>query len=172
MFRLLSYNKCGGYRSEFRYCQDYDLRLRMIKLGRFFTVPKTLYHRYVQFDGVSYAPQKATEQWHYSIAAKRIAPSKPEEAAYLFSRLKNNGPTAVVGRSDPEIQRRALKATIRLVAWGRPQQARITANYISKPALRYLVQLMCSIAEHPGGALTLRWAASFVGVRNHDGFPG
>ena len=69
MFRKEVYEKAGGYRAEFIFCQDYDLWLRMSNHCRFGTVPKLLYRRHVDFDGVSYKPEKFIAQTRYMIIA-------------------------------------------------------------------------------------------------------
>ncbi|MCY1648415.1 glycosyltransferase [Caulobacter sp. SL161] len=123
MFRRSAYDKAGGYRPEFKYCQDYDLWLRMIKVCEFYTVPRVLYNRYVQFSGVSYDPEKASIQMRYSILARRMALAPEVDAEAMFKCLSDAGPAALIPASDRELQRRIFKAALRSIVWGDGTQA-------------------------------------------------
>ncbi len=58
MFRRDAYEKCGGYRTFFRYAQDLDLWLRMSALGNYHIVEDVLYERERQSDGVGSSHEK------------------------------------------------------------------------------------------------------------------
>ena len=53
MFRRESYETAGGYRKEFYFAQDWDLWLRLVKVGAFAFVPETLYQYRIQCGSVS-----------------------------------------------------------------------------------------------------------------------
>ncbi|CAN7417751.1 glycosyltransferase [Phenylobacterium sp. LjRoot219] len=134
MYRRSIYDAAGGYRPEFRYCQDYDLWLRMIRNCRFATVKKPLYQRYIQFEGVSYAPEKAAVQAQYFLLCQRMANLGEAERAATFEKLKASGPDALVPKHDPALQKRVLRNCLRLIAWGNaPQAERMSANLASAP---------------------------------------
>ncbi|MFD2743009.1 MULTISPECIES: glycosyltransferase family 2 protein [Sphingobacterium] len=58
MFKRALYNQAGGYRSFFKFTQDYDLWTRMAIHSEFFTIPEVLYRRYLRRDGASVVPEK------------------------------------------------------------------------------------------------------------------
>jgi len=142
MYRRSIYEAAGGYRPEFRYCQDYDLWLRMIRLARFATVKKPLYKRYIQFEGVSYAPEKAAVQAQYFLTCQRMALKDPEEQERMFALLKEKGPDAVVPKSDPELQKRIFRNCLRLIAWGNAAQAERMAVNLSGGAKRTALKIV------------------------------
>lgn len=72
MFRRSYYNQVGGYRTAFKYSQDYDLWLRMIKVCSFYTVKKVLYDRYIQFNGITYNADKTIDQSRYSLYSREV----------------------------------------------------------------------------------------------------
>lgn len=65
MFRKAVYTQAGGYREFFKFCQDYDLWLRMSLITRFAIVPEILYRRYVLADGVSASLEKLMMQKYF-----------------------------------------------------------------------------------------------------------
>ncbi|CAH1210984.1 hypothetical protein PAECIP111893_03344 [Paenibacillus plantiphilus] len=65
MFRKKVYEQAGGYREFFKFCQDYDLWLRMSMLTSFAIVPEVLYRRYFLSDGVSASLDKMLMQKYF-----------------------------------------------------------------------------------------------------------
>jgi glycosyltransferase involved in cell wall biosynthesis len=53
MFRAEEYRKVGGYRSEFRFAQDWDLWLRLVELGQMACVPAFGYAYRVSANAIS-----------------------------------------------------------------------------------------------------------------------
>lgn len=68
MFRKDVYHRIGGYRSEFRVSQDFDLWLRFSEMGLFAYVPEVLY-RY-RYDGVSISVAKHQLQKRFGELAR------------------------------------------------------------------------------------------------------
>ena len=131
MYRRTAYEKAGGYRRAFRFNQDYDLWLRMIKVGKFTTVKENLYDRYVSFDGVSYDPRKFPLQVRYSILARRLAQMGEAEVQEVLHKLEKNGPMDLVANDHPEVQKRLLKGALRSLIWGAPDEAdAVSANLV------------------------------------------
>lgn len=105
MFRKSHYEVVGGYRPEFKYCQDYDLWVRMRQVGRFATVPEVLYTRVAREDGVSYRPEKVVEQAHYAALVGVLAKSDSAEAESILNRVREKGVRAVISASHPVVVR-------------------------------------------------------------------
>ncbi len=147
MFRRDVYNQAGGYRSEFRFCQDYDLWLRMIKLSKFHTVKEKLYNRYIQFDGVSYDPEKFILQARYYLLAQRLSMISEVEQVNVLSTLRKDGPKALVTQDDPELQKRILHACLRLIAWGNETQAKTLAEELISSIYKKLVSTTAYFAS-------------------------
>jgi glycosyltransferase involved in cell wall biosynthesis len=136
MYRKDLYDRVGGYRTTFRFCQDYDLWLRLAEITRFATVPSMLYRRFIQFEGVSYAPDKATIQARYFLLAQRIARLPGQAGRDLFARLVKFGPEALVPQSDRALQKRIFKNCLRQIVWGNAAQAKLLAKKIGNPVLQ------------------------------------
>ncbi|WP_062466016.1 glycosyltransferase [Demequina maris] len=139
MIRRSVHDQVGGYRVAFRNGQDLDLWLRISKVARLATVPEVVYHRYVQFDGVSYAPNKLAVQARYILLARRIAVSDDIEAQRLLTRLREDGPLDLVPRETPELQKMVASAALRSVIWGASDDARAIARTQLDPSPRRAV---------------------------------
>jgi glycosyltransferase involved in cell wall biosynthesis len=136
MYRKDLYDRVGGYRTTFRFCQDYDLWLRLAEITRFATVKTMLYRRFIQFEGVSYAPDKATIQARYFLLAQRIARLPGRAGGDLFERLRELGPEALVPQTDRALQKRIFKNCLRQIVWGNATQAKLLAKKIGNPFLQ------------------------------------
>ena len=118
--RRTAYDQVGGYRNQFRYCQDYDLWLRLVKIGPLAVIPELLYDRYVRFDGVSYSPDKIGLQTQYKVLAQTLA-STPE---LNLPPLHDFDINALVSINTPEVQMALLKACLRSEIFGGRDEAR------------------------------------------------
>ncbi|MBA8816796.1 hypothetical protein FHX48_001889 [Microbacterium halimionae] len=118
MIRRSYYDAVGGYRPEFKNCQDYDLWLRIAQVSRIATVPQVLYERFIQFDGVTYDVRKLALQSRYSIFARRLAQLGEIETSASLERLRVDGIEAVVPLSDRSLQKKYVRGCIRFAVWG------------------------------------------------------
>lgn len=165
MYRRSVFDACGGYQPEFRFCQDYDMWLRMIRICRFATVKKMLYRRYIQFEGVSYAVDKAATQVKYSLIAQRMSRATAERRAEMMGVLRAGGPSALVDDNDPDLQKRLWRNCLRLVAWGNPKQAGKFAAKLSSPTKQAAVRLIGAIICHPLASLPREIIFKSLGIR-------
>ncbi|RYZ77155.1 MAG: glycosyltransferase, partial [Proteobacteria bacterium] len=150
MYRKSTYDQVGGYRAAFKFCQDFDLWLRMIKVGKLATVPEELYERFVRYDGVSYAPEKFALQARYSILAAQIAQMTTEKAAEILNILGEHGPTVLVPKEHPKLQRRYVKAALRSVVWGKSDATiQLSEESIVSPVKRTAVIALANFYASP-----------------------
>lgn len=165
MFRRSAYNRVGGYRAAFRYCQDYDLWLRMIRVCRFASVREHLYDRYVRFDGVSYNPDSFALQARYSILCQRFATLPDPEQKEELTRLADEGPLPLINQCENKLQMRFLKASLRAIIWGRSDQGKAIArsNICSLP-MRLFVETAASVLGSPFGRPALIILRRILGV--------
>ncbi|CBL45026.1 Glycosyl transferase, family 2 protein [gamma proteobacterium HdN1] len=145
MMRKDAYYAAGGYRKEFRYALDYDLWLRLIQQGRFFTVKKMLYKRYVQFDGVSYDPIKFLAQTRYGTLTKRMAKASPAEQERILTQLREQGLDSLISTSEPEIQKKIIRSVLRSAVWGDTEGAANLTSAIENLTLRKTLKLLISV---------------------------
>ena len=78
MFRRNIYDLVGGYRSFFKYTQDYDLWMRMSLHCDFSIVPQILYRRFILPDGVGVSFEKALMQKYFGEYSKQCVQLKIE----------------------------------------------------------------------------------------------
>jgi len=157
MMRRSAYDAAGGYRVAFKNCQDYDLWLRLIRLGNFSTIPEHLYDRYVRMDGVSYDPIKFTNQARFFLLAQRIAQMDSFSAAKAIEELLQNGPSSLVPLDDPGLQDRYVKASLRSIVWGASSEAEELANLAVENKVKKLAIIaLARMLKAPGGR-TIRW---------------
>ncbi|MDQ8183729.1 glycosyltransferase [Pelagicoccus sp. SDUM812005] len=69
MMRSSCYEEAGGYRTFFKYTQDYDLWLRLLEKKKAAFVPEVLYQRFVREDGV----ESNTIRWQAQQELKELA---------------------------------------------------------------------------------------------------
>ncbi|MCE7040501.1 glycosyltransferase family 2 protein [Dyadobacter sp. CY312] len=96
MIRKSDYHKCGGYSSTFIYSQDYDLWLKLSKLGNIRVIPKILYQRMAYLDGASVKPERFVQQAFFAKLAKDLNDLKAEERLKIEENVKRNGVTKIV----------------------------------------------------------------------------
>ncbi|WP_243226778.1 glycosyltransferase [Microbacterium sp. CIAB417] len=150
MFRRETYERAGGYRQQFKFAQDYDLWLRMSKISRFASVLEPIYERYVQFDGVSYHPEKVIVQSRYSIAARKLAQLSPDEEAKALAAVTAGGPEAIVPLSDPGVQKKVRSAVLRSALFGASDNARqVARTSVTNPFSRSLLTTAAALAGTP-----------------------
>jgi glycosyltransferase involved in cell wall biosynthesis len=166
MFRKEHYLVAGEYRLSFRFCQDYDLWLRMIKIGGFATVKKELFHRYVQFDGVSYHPKNSILQAKYSIYAREIA--KSEDGDSKYSLLTSIGIDKLVSDEHKELQKRVISNTLRSAVWGDVVGSKRYASNIISPLKRWSVVILITLINAKGFVFFKKVVQRVFGVKKHD----
>lgn len=72
MFRKDAIVKVGLYDLVFKWCADWDLFLRLTKVGYGIYINKELYQRYAMLDGASFHPKKSMEQIECKYLVKLI----------------------------------------------------------------------------------------------------
>lgn len=150
MMRREIYEKAGGYRAAFKFSQDLDLWLRIVRLANLATVPEFLYERHVRFDGVSYQPQKFASQIRYSLLARRINTLPAQESNILLERLAAEGPHNLIPNSDPELQRLCLRAVLRSMVFGGEKNAsELSDVVIDNPLIKRALKLTISLYGIP-----------------------
>lgn len=152
MFRRATYNEVGGYRTAFKFSQDYDLWLRMAQICELATVPSFEYERYVQTDGVSYSPAKVIEQAAYARAASILSSLSGDDAEAAFDQLHFMGPNSILPQDDPALESMLTSAIIRIAFWGDHDSATELLGRI-KPSVarRILLRSVIAITGASGG---------------------
>jgi hypothetical protein len=165
-FRRSVYEEVGGYRPEFRYAQDNDLWLRMIKVAKFSTVPELLYHRTVFASGISFDPRTFVEQAAYFQLGREIALDPVFERVAL-SRLRSGAHIHdVLPLGDPRVQALLVRKSLRHLVFGDVKAAEATLSaYERWPALKALVSAACRLSEREHSAALLRLVQAAFQVR-------
>ncbi|KZZ46228.1 MAG: glycosyltransferase [Saccharospirillaceae bacterium] len=163
MFRRSSYDQAGGYRKQFKFCQDYDLWLRMIQVGKLATVEEELFHRFVQFSGVSYLPEKSVAQAKYSFLARSLANGSLPDCSLL--EVETQGVDTIV--SDSAIQRRIFSNSIRAVLWRDFEGAIGFTKYFDSEVAKLLIRSLVFIGNTMLGRGVLNICQGVVGVKSY-----
>ena len=117
LFRRSCYERAGGYRSAFRYGQDWDLWYRMSEHGLFALVPQILYLARMTLNGISLTRKR--DQAALSALSREAAARRRE------------------GRSDGEVVERAAALSAQMGGANGSGRAGIAAaNYFVGEALR------------------------------------
>src|SRR5262249_38424421 len=101
MFRRDAYERCGGYRAEFRAAQDVDLQFRLAEVGRVRFVPNLLYAYRIDEQSIS-----ATSPLQKSLArvAERARDARragQDETAILADAARHSAAPRRSKRSEP-----------------------------------------------------------------------
>lgn len=156
-YRRAVYDAVGGYRPEFVNSQDYDLWLRMIRECRFEIVPEVLYHRFVQFDGVSYAPDKLIRQTRFALLAQDLSRLDTEAQGRRLAEVRAGKLDAIVPIEDRRLQVTVFRAVCRAIAWNNLDQARaLSREYLMPGKLRRLAAILLAAFGSPAKPL-LDW---------------
>ena len=83
MFRRNIYFECGGYDESFKYSQDYDLWLRMIKLTKPFNIDKYLYKLRIHHESISSLNQSTQFQNAVKAITKNICHAKLQKYSFF-----------------------------------------------------------------------------------------
>lgn len=75
MYRRTIYQLAGGYDPRFKYCSDWELYFRILKISKIEGIDKILYKKIEFDDGFSFDPQKKLIQYEYSLKARGGAQS-------------------------------------------------------------------------------------------------
>lgn len=166
MMRRSVHDSVGGYRTAFKFAQDIDLWLRVAKVSRFATVPEPVYDRYVQFDGVSYVPQKTVTQLCYAFAARRLALLSEGEEAAACARIEAEGPAAIVSADDPVVQRHLTLAATRMILFGSPSAGvELAHEHIVSTLWRNVLVTFGSVVGSPLSAPLTPLVRRIAGIR-------
>lgn len=135
MMRRSTYEAAGGYRPVFKFSADYDLWLRMIQFGRFYTVPEVLYDRYMLNDGVSYNPRKAIEMVKFHTLGWRLSFDQSVYRELVTDQGELRQPIdQVIPDSEHKVRRKLRRLAMRFAYFRQFESARYIASRIS-PAL-------------------------------------
>lgn len=166
MFRRSYYEQAGGYNEAYKFCQDYNLWLRMIKSCRFSTIKRNLYSRYIQFDGVSYDPNKFIYQARYYLLCQRLTVKESdEEIVPIESKLLSDGPMDIIHESDSGLQDRIIKASLRLSIWGNCKNGYLLSERIKNPIKRSFVKIIISLLGSKIMRLPMKLIYKYLGVK-------
>lgn len=172
MFRRSTYDLVGGYREQFKFSQDSDLWLRMIRQARFYTVPEVLYIRYVQFSGISYKPDTFVAQAGFYTIARVIAQADGFEAQRMLDKLATDSIFSVISVDDAKVQKVIVRGAVRGIVFGDSDQAKVVAEkFISNPLKKTGIKLLASLAHTRGGKMTLALLRKKLGMfatNEHD----
>ena len=167
MFRRSLYDKVGGYRPEFKFCQDYDLWLRMIKHARFFTVKEKIYNRYIQFDGVSYDPKKFLRQARFYLLSQRLSLLDEDGQYEIIDKLRKTNITDLIPIQDTGLQKRIFYACVRLIIWGNYKQAITLSENIKNRSKRLLVIFLSKISALKITTFPKKLLFKLIGIKDY-----
>src|SRR5699024_5651298 len=136
------YIKSGGYNNLFKFCQDWDLYFRLIKLGKIERYPEVLYRKYIFSDGASFKPSKKVEQIKFSMIAtsRRYSESTYQEN---LLKLEKSGIEGVY--KDKDFTNNYKKSQFKLILKGELKLAREYVEIINKEknyTSQYIIDLL------------------------------
>jgi len=114
-------------------------------------VPTLLYRRYIDFEGVSYKPEKFLAQSRYSILAKQLCTLPRDEQNVILQTLTRETLPDKVPLETPELQKAVMFATFRAIVWKNFSLAReLAKDYIlSRPKQKALLMLIRIVEIFP-----------------------
>lgn len=117
IFRTLAYQRAGGYRPFFKYAQDRDLWMRMIKYGSIASLPDLLYTRIIDpHTDVSGSPERTFAQAKFSLYAAYLAQGDVDgrwNNEFIDTAKRYNEFIASLGRSEKRGIARRIGSQVR-----------------------------------------------------------
>lgn len=156
MMRRSAYEKAGGYRVEFSVGQLTDLGYRMYEYGTFATVPKILYERHLQGDGITYNAEKIIKQAKFLALANQLRQMQSEQIESVLSVVRGQGIDAVISEGDPDVQFTVTERCIRLCIYNRGAEADQLAKHAAQGGRRRVLRAIARGVQGPLSA-PLRW---------------
>lgn len=87
VIRASAYHQVGGYDTKFLFCQDWDLWLRLLDIGKGYFINQNLYDRRLLLDGASFNAKKTEKQLIYKYLALFFSKNKNiDRKIYMNSR--------------------------------------------------------------------------------------
>lgn len=164
MFRKATYDQVGGYREQFKFSQDSDLWLRMIKKARFYTVPEVLYVRYIQFGGISYKPETFVAQAAFYTLARIVARDQSASTEILRG-LPDKHVFTVLPMEQEQVQHVIVRGALRGIVFGDFDQAvEVADRYVVSARKRSLIKCLAGLGRTRFGTLFLGVLRSRLGV--------
>lgn len=149
MYRTSAFFHAGGYDRRMKYCQDRELYLRILRLGKGYVLEDVLYDKLVFRDGATFAPRKVFEQHRFASVVITFATddAKRDRAiAELHAEASN-------GKVIPDVSKGALKKYRRRVTglFLRGQYELVTEwnialNFVPLPKRRFIA-LLASVSR-------------------------
>ncbi|KQV33407.1 hypothetical protein ASE37_17675 [Rhizobium sp. Root268] len=143
------YEDVGGYRPFFKYSQDNDLWLRMIKQCQFLTVPEVLYIRCIDFDGISYSSDSFARQSAYFILGKYAAQDNQLDQR-LDAISTQVDVFEFVSKMHPHVQKVIIRGALRALAFGsRDGATKIAESHIADSTSRAAICALSWVLGFP-----------------------
>lgn len=123
MYRRSDVLALGGYAEALKWCADWDLFNRLLRMGHGIYIQKILSFRIAQEDGVSFHPQKAFEQLACKQLVIKLATLSETDRTNLLEKVKLHGPISVVAGENGNFGRDLARRNIKLFLMGRREEA-------------------------------------------------
>lgn len=89
MYRKSSFEECGGYDVRFKYCSDWDLYFRLLRISKIKSIRNSLYKKMEFNDGFSFSPEHKFSQELYKDVAVYCGADRELIVESLSHRDKN-----------------------------------------------------------------------------------
>ena len=130
MFRKNLYESVGGYRKEFKFCQDKDLWIRMTKQMDAYRIPNIYYKQNIDKTSVSSDPKKAKQQYFYTALAKYLSDKTDLEQLDILTKVNK---AIITADNFPIPDTIILDRLLRLLQLKRKNEAKSLVSDLSKP---------------------------------------
>lgn len=152
MYRREAYEACGGYRAHMTFAQDFDLWLRMCKVGHLGVVQEVLYGRMAHEDGVSFDPVRVAQQAAFSELARLMAAGEIPDESAAIEEVASSGIHAVVPVTNQRVAAKLRKRVHVLLSIGRWDAAYTLGFEVLKPGWANfievaLIRLLCNLGK-------------------------
>ena len=167
MIRRSFYDRVGGYREEFKFSQDSDLWLRLIKISKFKTVKEILYVRHIQFSGISYKPDSfAAQAAFYEFA--RFVSGSADGGASLLTGLPDRNIFDVYSYERVDVQKRIFRGALRGVLFGDYIQAKeVAKKYVANKYKKIIVIFASVVLAGCFGKIINPVVRNIFGMKSH-----
>lgn len=121
MYRASALRAVGNYETTLKWCADWDMFFRLLRIGDAVFLPDVLYMRTAQADGVSFNPAKSFEQIRCKRLVLRLSDLSMDGRHELLKRVQSDGLNEVLDNVLDHVGRDAARRNVKLFLMGRTE---------------------------------------------------
>ncbi|MEM5512863.1 glycosyltransferase family A protein [Pseudoalteromonas sp. AS84] len=123
IYRVSAFNEVGGYNPLFKFCQDWDLYVRLLSVGKIFVLNDVAYSKKVFDDGATFNPKKRFEQIKYAEVIRLQLNKNDTERNDTYNFISEYGLDEYLATKESLLLKKSVKSFFTLIITGEYKMA-------------------------------------------------